>query len=80
MRNFAFLTRTNTSEIDSPEGNAKTLYNVMDQPTRALKIVTKREVDLDWRNRVGTLSFAMNQIQALLKDKIMIAGGGNVTR
>lgn len=40
-----------SDEIDSPEGNAKTLYDVMDQPTRALKIVNKREIDLDWRNQ-----------------------------
>merc|ERR1719174_2724415 len=40
----------NSDEIDSPSENAKTLYNILTDGTKALKFVNRREVDLTWRN------------------------------
>ena len=50
---WVYMCICTTTEIDSPNENAKTLYNILTDGTKALKFVNRREVDLTWRNPVG---------------------------
>ena len=40
------------TDIDSPQENSKTLYNILGQGSKTLKFVQKRDLDLTWRNPV----------------------------